>query len=87
MTVDGDVKNQNRQTIISFPFQYTITNYDAGEATKIFLLEFCCLQLALFVLYSSSFSNRLNPDHGQQDVGPDLDPNCLTLCIVFLNMF
>ena len=25
------------------------------------------------------FANSLDPDHDRQNVGPDLDPNCLTL--------
>ena len=25
-----------------------------------------------------TFANRLDPDQAQQNVGPDLDPNCLT---------
>ena len=25
------------------------------------------------------FANSLDPDQAQQNVGPDLDPNCLTL--------
>ena len=30
-----------------------------------------------------TFTNSLNPDQDRQNVGPDLDPNCLTL-ILFL---
>ena len=26
-----------------------------------------------------TYVNSLDPDHAQQKVGPDLDPNCLTL--------
>ena len=26
-----------------------------------------------------TFTNSLDPDQARQDVGPDLDPNCLTL--------
>ena len=26
-----------------------------------------------------TFANSLDPDQAQQNVGPDLDPNCLTL--------
>ena len=33
--------------------------------------DFCCLLI--------TFANRLGPDQDQQNVGPDLDPNCLTL--------
>ena len=32
---------------------------------------FCCLL--------KTFANSLDPDQAQQNVGPDLDPNCLTL--------
>ena len=32
----------------------------------------CCLLTA--------FANCLDPDQAQQNVGPDQDPNCLTLC-------
>ena len=32
------------------------------------------------------FPNSLDPDQARQDVGPDLDPNCLSL-IVFLKDF
>ena len=50
--------------------------------------DFCCLfitfansldpdqdQQSLFI----TFANSLDPDQDQQNVGPDLDPNCLTL--------
>ena len=30
-----------------------------------------------------TFANSLDPDHAQQNVGPDLDPNCLTPEIIF----
>ena len=33
--------------------------------------DFCCLLI--------TFANSLDPDQDQQNVGPDLDPNCLTL--------
>ena len=33
--------------------------------------DFCCLLI--------TFANSLDPDQDRQDVGPDLDPNCLTL--------
>ena len=32
--------------------------------------DFCCLLIA--------FANSLDPDQARQNVGPDLDPNCLT---------
>ena len=34
-----------------------------------------------------TFSNSLNPDQDRQTVGPDLDPNCLTLYSVPVKMF
>ena len=34
----------------------------------------------LYLLVSSvTFANRLDPDQARQNVGPDLDPICLTL--------
>ena len=33
--------------------------------------EFCCLLI--------TFANSLDPDQARQNVGPDLDPNCLIL--------
>ena len=36
--------------------------------------------LTLYILVSSiNFANSLDPDQARQNVGPDLDPNCLTL--------
>ena len=32
--------------------------------------NFCCLMI--------TFVNSLDPDQARQNVGPDLDPNCLT---------
>ena len=32
--------------------------------------DICCLLI--------TFANSLDPDQAQQNVGPDLDPNCLT---------
>ena len=40
--------------------------------------DFCCLLV--------TFANSLNPDQAGKNVGPDLDPNCLTL-MVFLKDF
>ena len=31
-----------------------------------------------------SFANSLDPDQAHQNVGPDLDPNCLTLMIFLI---
>ena len=42
----------------------------------------CCLLI--------TFTNSLDPGQDRQNVGPDLDPNCLTLMImmvVFVNIF
>ena len=33
------------------------------------------------------FANSLDPDHARHFVGPDMDPNFLTLMILFLNEF
>ena len=33
-----------------------------------------------------TFANNLDPDQARQNVGPDLDPNCLTL-MVFMQEF
>ena len=33
-------------------------------------VDFCCLLI--------TFANSLDPDQARQNVGPDLDPNCLT---------
>ena len=43
-----------------------------------------CILIKVLLLVSShglliNFANNLNPDQAQQNVGPDLDPNCLTL--------
>ena len=37
------------------------------------------LTLCLLVSSADNLSNRLDTDQARQDVGPDLDPNCLTL--------
>ena len=41
--------------------------------------DFCRLQI--------TFANSLDPDQAQQNVGPDLDPNCLTLWRYFWKFF
>ena len=38
----------------------------------------CCDKMLI------TFANSLDPDQAQQNVRPDLDPNCLTLLTVFL---
>ena len=58
-----------------------------GRLFTPFLFASCSLQqaedkiLTLFPLLSSAdkFANSLDPDQARQNVGPDLDPNCLTL--------
>ena len=42
-----------------------------------------CLPAAFFCLLIT-FANSLDADQDRQNVGPDLDPNCLTLLTVFL---
>ena len=34
-----------------------------------------------------TFANRLEPDQAWQNVGPDLDPNCLTLMVFLKGLF
>ena len=34
-----------------------------------------------------NFANSLDPDQNRQNVGPGLDPNCLTLWLVFKKEF
>ena len=38
-----------------------------------------CMPVDNFVVCKQPFANSLNPDEDQQNVGLDLDPNCLTL--------
>ena len=44
-------------------------------------LIYCHLTLTLLVATCLliTFANSLDPDQAQQNVGPDLDPNCLPL--------
>ena len=42
-----------------------------------------CLPAAFFCLLIT-FANSLDADQDRQNVGPDLDPTCLTLLTVFL---
>ena len=35
--------------------------------------------LPAFLLSVQNFANNLDPDQDRRKVGPDLDPNCLTL--------
>ena len=41
--------------------------------------DYCRLRL--------TFANSLDPDQDQQNVGPDLDPNCLTLTVFLIECF
>ena len=34
-----------------------------------------------------TFANSLDPDQDRKDVGPDLDPNCLTLIVLLKEFF
>ena len=45
-----------------------------------------CLDMCLtrYPLSADNFANSLDPDQVQQNVGPDLELNCLTLCWYFL---
>ena len=44
------------------------------------LVHLAKFSLCLLVLCADSdvFTNSLDPDQARQNVGPDLDPNCLT---------
>ena len=48
-----------------------------------------CLTLASddFCPVLITFANSLDPDPDRQNVGPDLDPNHLTLCICCIKNF
>ena len=47
--------------------------------SKVFLyLTLLCL-LAATLASADNLANRLDPDQARQNVGPDLDPHCLTL--------
>ena len=62
--------------------EHSFDEYLQQHATfNSFLLSghFCHLLIA--------FSNSLDTDQDRQNVGPDLDPNCLTLVIGFLKEF
>ena len=37
------------------------------------------ITLCLLVLYANNLCKHLDPDQAQQNVGPDLDPNCLKI--------
>ena len=62
----------------------TFVTFDLGLKSKLLVImaqcflssslasgDFCCLLI--------TFANSLDPDQDRQNVGPDLDPNCLTL--------
>ena len=40
-----------------------------------------CTPLTLAFSLLITFANSLDPDQDRQNVGPDLDPNCLTLSV------
>ena len=68
----------NRFIFLYGPGTNKISNHSmelikASTVTLTFLasINFCHLGI--------TFANKLNPDQDQQNVGPDLDPNCLTL--------
>ena len=60
----------------SYLYEIILNSYNSLHASG----EFCRLPIAN--------ANSLNPDEDQQNVGLDLDPNCLTLrwwcCVVYL---
>ena len=56
---------------------------DPGQVVAFLLLTLSLLALTFLLI---NFAAILDPDEDQQNIGPDLDPNCLTL-IVFLKYF
>ena len=68
------------------------THKDEGSVQNSSILDRCTWVLNSFLASSHYcglliiFSNSLDPDQDRQNVGPDLDPNCLTL-IAFLKEF
>ena len=44
-------------------------------------LHFILITPCLLVLSSDNLCKHLDPDQARQNVGPNLDPNCLTLMI------
>ena len=55
------------------------------ESDEIFLTSY--LASGYFCRLLIAFANSLEPDQDRQNVGPDLDPNGLTLLIVILKEF
>ena len=78
--IDTDMMNKVLTFVAENRFDRTI-NKDGGDPQakkqkKVLPLylpvtTFCCLPI--------TFANSLDPDQDQQNIGPDLDPNCLTL--------
>ena len=65
-------------------FAYTVNCEDALEKGAccepppiIYSLDLISLPTSVHLLIT--FANRLDPDQAQQNIGPDLDPICLTL--------
>ena len=54
--------------------------------TRVKSLSVYMLTLYLLVSSANNFANSSDPNQAQQNVGPDLDPKCLTL-MVFLKDF
>ena len=48
---------------------------------------FCLFLLVVTCLLLLTFANSLDPDHAQQNVRPDLNPNCFDPLMVFLEEF
>ena len=62
-----DVDEDSDQNVMSSPAGYVSMSANSSLASG----DFCRLLI--------TFANSLDPDQDQQNVGPDLDPNCLTL--------
>ena len=60
------VKNKKNISLSSAEFAHRVVTVNSFPTSG----DFCHLLI--------SFSNSLDPDQARQNVGPDLDPNCLT---------
>ena len=53
----------------------------------VYLLINSCIASRDFCRLQITFTNSLDPDQGQQDVHPDLDPHCYTLIQILKQFF
>ena len=53
-------------------------HFSQGFSQKLSASCFVLISLPAMSVALITFANSLDPDQAQQNVGPDLDPNCLT---------